>query len=292
MEQAYLKSNFGPGITASFVLHVVLGLFVVFVLERARDNQPPIQQVFSVTLEGGANLGSISQAPKEGAKKILTPESKEAEPDPTPAAETPPPIKEIKAPSIVEEDKAAKLKLEAEKKKAEEAKKKAELDKKKEEEKKIEDKKKAEQEKKDKVKEKQERDKKLQEALQKLKEKYEGESASAGGKGFGAAVQGGQGMGGGTLTSIEKLAYSNRLQAHVKQGWRWLNSSQRLIAKIQANLGPDGAILESRIIQSSGNSNFDDSVIRAVEKASPVPPPPTDLYPEFKVVVFTFDSAE
>lgn len=284
---------------------MALALFVVLVLERARSNEPPIQQVFSVTLEGGANLGGISQAPKEGAKKILTPDAKQSEPEPPSDPATPPPekvdgkippsepqLKDIKTPSAVEEDRLAKLrKLEEEKKKleekkkAEEAKKKAELEKKKAEE----EKKKEEENKK---KEKQERDKKLSETLQKLKEKYEGESANAGGKDFGAAVIGGKGMGGGTLTSLEKLAYSNRLQAHVKQGWRWLNTSQRLVTKIQATLAQDGAILDSRIIQSSGNSNFDDSVIRAVEKASPVPAPPVDLYAEFKVVVFTFDSSE
>jgi TonB family protein len=51
-------------------------------------------------------------------------------------------------------------------------------------------------------------------------------------------------------------------------------------------------ITQYRIIESSGNRAFDDSVLRAIAGSSPVPVPPTDLYEDFKVVRITFNSLE
>lgn len=97
-------------------------------------------------------------------------------------------------------------------------------------------------------------------------------------------------MGGGTLASAEKLAYQNALLAHVKGGWRWLGGTEVLITKVEAKILQDGRVQDVSVIQSSGNRNFDDSAVRAVFKASPVPPAPAHLYAEFfATVTFTFD---
>ena len=201
------------------------------------------------------------------------------------------PEKKLTEPSVVDDPEKilAAKKLEEEKKKAEQEKKIQEEKEKKEKEKKAkeeaeklkqqedqkkkeeEDKKKAEEDKKkaeeDKKRERAQRDKQLADSLKKLKNQYEGESADAGGKGFGAAALGGKGMGGGTLTSLEKLGYSNTLQRHVKQGWHWLGSTEKLTARVQVQILQNGQIQDVHIIQSSGNGNFDDSVVRAVFKA-------------------------
>ena len=279
---------------------MVLALLTIVLLQNSAARATKTNEVFSVTLEGGANLGGFSQVPKENAKKILTPapneepeeakEStqettrKETQPETTKEAVKPEekPIK-LTVPSAVDDPQ----KLIAQKKLDEQKEKQKKL----EQEKKLEEKKKKEEEE-EKKKERALRDRQLAETLKKLKNQYAGESADIGGKGFGAAALGGKGMGGGTLSSLEKIAYSNTLQKHVKEGWRWLNSSGRLIAKVEVSILRDGRIQNVNIIQKSGNPNFDDSVVRAVFKASPVPPAPENLYEEFKDVVFTFDSAE
>jgi len=305
------------GCLTSFLLHVFFAILTILVLQRNAANAAKESEVFSVTLEGGMNIGGVSQVPEKDAKKILTPEDttpekgakneekeekvKPKEPEPEQKEEV-----HIKEPTVVddpakllaeqkkEEEKKLKLeqeKKEKEKKKEEEKKKKEEDKKKAEEEKKQEelDKKKAEEDaKKDRAK----RDKQLADRLRELKNKYAGESADAGGKGFGAAALGGKGMGGGTLASAEKIAYYNALKNHVKQGWRWLNSTNRLVAKVEVSILPDGRVQNVNIVQGSGNSNFDDSVVRAVLKASPVPVAPANLYQEFSDVIFTFDSTE
>ena len=84
----------------------------------------------------------------------------------------------------------------------------------------------------------------------------------------------------------------NALEAHVKSGWHSLTTTERLTAKVHASVQPTGEILDVRIVASSGNRAFDDSVVRAVLKASPAPAPPASLIADFKDVSFTFSSLD
>lgn len=254
--------------------------------------------------------------PEPVAKKE-EPKAEVAKAAPEPEVETKPLEKPsaIKDPEIKKKEEAAKKKAAEEEKKRQEAKKKEEEAKKKkaaeekkrkdearkkkeaEEKKKREEeakKKAAEEKKKREARERRQREKRLQETIAKYRTKsqYQGESANAGGQGFGAARTGGQGMGGGVLASAEKIAYSNLLQQHVKSGWRWLPGAKKLKALVSVRILPNGQVQDIRITTSSGNSKFDDSVVRAVRKASPVPPPPEKFYSEFSSVRFWFDSHE
>jgi len=89
-----------------------------------------------------------------------------------------------------------------------------------------------------------------------------------------------------------EVAYQNELQAHVKSGWRWMQRTDRLRTLIKVKISSNGDLTDVRIVESSGNSNFDDSVVRAVRKASPVPPPPKEFYADFSDVRFWFDSSD
>lgn len=319
---------FVSGIIVSFIGHLVAVVLTVIYLQYRSAYIPERSVVFSVTLEGGQTLGGVTQIPKEGAKKVLTPEEEGPKPDqvtpedpketvttkePDPVPDPPPPEKKLTEPSVVDDPTKA---LE-EKKRAEELEKKREekerQEKEREEKKKVEEKKREEQKKKAEEErkqaeenrkkaeadakkkaedEKKARDRKLAEALKRIKNRYEGESADAGGTGFGAAALGGKGMGGGTLASAAKIAYMAALQRHVKAGWRWGGPAGRLVARVAVHISPDGRLDNVRIVQSSGNQSFDDSVVRAVYKASPAPPPPTEYYQEFSDVVFKFDPNE
>lgn len=108
--------------------------------------------------------------------------------------------------------------------------------------------------------------------------KYTGESANAGGEGFGAARVGGRGMGGGVLISREVMEYLRTLEGRVKQGWRWFDPKAALRASVVFQISPTGEISEVVVSQSSGNSAFDDSVVRAIRKANPLPVPPPAAY--------------
>ena len=321
--------SFAGGLLCSFLLHIALAVAALLVLQGRVADASRLVPVYTVTLEAGSKLGGVSQAPKKSEKKrVLTKESapepkaeepveskqvektpvKEEAPEPEPPVEAKPDQdlvrakreeaakKEAAEKKLVAkkkaEEKRKREKLEAEKKKkdAAEAKKKAELEKKrkkKQQEAKLRKlkKQKAEQEKKD-------REARFADTIRKARQKaYQGESASAGGEGYGAARLGGQGMGGGTLASAEFIAYMNALESHIKAGWRWSYSRKlRLKTVVLMRISPTGAINNASISRPSGNSQFDDSVIRAVRKSSPVPRAPSHLYDQFREVRITFDS--
>jgi colicin import membrane protein len=50
--------------------------------------------------------------------------------------------------------------------------------------------------------------------------------------------------------------------------------SETLLAHVEVDLSPTGEVLGTRIAKPSGNPWFDESVERAIEKASPLPAPP------------------
>jgi colicin import membrane protein len=134
-----------------------------------------------------------------------------------------------------------------------------------------------------------EADKRLQAAMQ----RYLGDSTDAGGKGFGAGRVGGQGMGGGEIRPPEFFKYRDLLLGRIKESWRWYDTNSSHITQIAFEMQPDGAAKNVRVVKSSGDSNFDESVIRAVIKASPFPPPPVSVYEKyFKSVTTTFDPRE
>lgn len=121
---------------------------------------------------------------------------------------------------------------------------------------------------------------------------YNGESANAGGQGWGAAALGGKGMGGGSVRPLEFVVYVNQLEQHIKGGWRWIKGGERFVSVVSMRLAPSGVVQSASVQRSSGNTQFDESALRAVYKASPVPPPPDNLYEQFREARITFDSQE
>lgn len=261
------------GLGASMVGHVLLGAALLSTVGgRAHEFN---EVVYSITIEGGKTLGGISQVPDEKAKivqavprNVSKPEQKtperpteiETEPvklePPEPEAEvsvaTPVPTK-APTPRATPRPKATQ-KLASKptpvptKKPTPRGPTKAELNK----------------------------------EYQATMQKYLGESSRAGGKGFGAAAAtGGSGMGGGVLRPPEFFRYRDLLETFVKSGWRWIDPQSRLSAAVVFSIAPDGAVSDVRIERSSGNREFDESVLRAVYKANPVPRPPPSVYEEY-----------
>ena len=297
------KREIAVGLGLSLICHIAGIIAFAIAMERGALIDPR-QEVFSVTLEGGEKLGGFTQVPKDD-KKHIAPAASDQLPSESPEARqaSEPEQKEavIDKPSAVEEQKKLLEQKKAEElKKLEEQKKLDELKKKEEEKKKAEDKKKADEKKKQEIaaqekeledKKKKQRDKLLEKALKNAKIRYEGESADAGGEGIGAAKLGGKGFGGGTLADPEFIAYMKLLDQLVHEKWSWLPGSDRLQATVEVYLQPDGQMTSVRIAKASGNSAFDDSVMRAVYGANPVPPPPQKFYDtKFRVVTFSFDS--
>ncbi len=81
---------------------------------------------------------------------------------------------------------------------------------------------------------------------------------------------------GSTLTGLDKLQHDNYLldlDAHIKQYWalpQWLKNKPyrtRVLVKFDAN----GKIISNQVVQSSGQTAYDDYCVQAIDQASPFP---------------------
>jgi colicin import membrane protein len=91
-----------------------------------------------------------------------------------------------------------------------------------------------------------------------------------------AAAPAGGPAGLGQLVSPEVARWMRDVKMHVTRAWI-LEPGFRLQAletQIEVELGPTGEVLGMRITRSSGNPWYDESVERAIQKASPLPAPP------------------
>lgn len=81
----------------------------------------------------------------------------------------------------------------------------------------------------------------------------------------------------GVPISPEVAAWLKRAKIHVRRNWLLQPGfrTQYLEAEIRVDLGPTGVVRGvPKITRKSGNPWYDDGVVRAIQKASPLPAPP------------------
>ncbi len=96
----------------------------------------------------------------------------------------------------------------------------------------------------------------------------------------------------GTVTDLQYLLYFRTVQQKVKDAWTFPGGSNDLSADVEFSIGADGALNGVKIAKSSGDSAFDESVIRAIRRAAPFPAPPDRYRSQFSDVVSTFKLGE
>ena len=261
-------NNFRRGLIFSIAGHIVLA--AVFLLNLSGRSNFQNSIVYSITLEGGKSLGGIAQVAKTEKETPQAPpknvSSKTEEVD-------------LKTKEVKEEQNLEKAEVSLAEKKPEPKKEE------KKEEKKPEPKKEVKKE----VKPKTDQVADVNKDYQKAMQRYLGESTEAGGKGFGAGKIGGKGMGGGALMPPEFFVYRQVLRNKIKSGWKWYDTRAALNTWVTFSIAPDGTVSNVAIAESSGNREYDDSVLRAIYKASPLPPPPERVYEQFRDVKMSFD---
>ncbi len=83
-----------------------------------------------------------------------------------------------------------------------------------------------------------------------------------------------------SLTGTNRIQYDRYigdLDNHVKSYWeipRWMQTSDDLKTLVQIKIDSQGFVTSRKILQSSGNTNFDTLVLNTLKKASPFPSPP------------------
>lgn len=141
------------------------------------------------------------------------------------------------------------------------------------------------------------RERLLQSAVDRAKTRTEtaqkpskGEALSAGsGEGDGAAALGVGGRGGpGIVKGMDFIIYQNRMLATIKENWAWVGQRSNLKVVVQFGVKENGDIVGLKIVQPSGDPSYDESVLRAVKKSSPLPTPPESYRKDFADVELTF----
>jgi colicin import membrane protein len=287
---AYREERLSKWLVVSLLFHgaLIISLFVVPFLPSHSRPAYPIYTVDLVGGEkiGGSNLGTellSSTSPKATAVKKTVEETPRREPETKqePKKETPKAVdKEAPAQqkALVQEKalvKEAPPKNLAKKEPAKETKSES----------------KTEEAALDRV-----RENLIQSAVDRLKSRTDaaskpskGEGISSGpGEGEGAAALGPGGRGGGVVKGMEFIIYQNQMLNSIKDNWAWVGQKSDLKVVVHFSIKENGEISGLKIVQPSGDRSYDESVLRAVKKSSPLPPPPESSRKDFADVELTF----
>jgi colicin import membrane protein len=144
------------------------------------------------------------------------------------------------------------------------------------------------------------RERLIQSALDRVKSRAEstqraasskgGEILSVGpGEGDGAAALGQGGRGGGTaVRGAEFFMYQAKIVNAIKENWAWPGQKGSLKALARFSIKDNGEITGLKIAEPSGDAAFDESILRALRKSSPLPPPPESYRKDFAQVEMNF----
>lgn len=109
------------------------------------------------------------------------------------------------------------------------------------------------------------------------------------GEGEGAAALGAGGRGGpGIVKGMDFIIYQNRMLATIKENWAWVGQRSNLKVVVHFGIKENGEIFGLKIVQPSGDPTYDESVLRAVKKSSPLLAPPESYRRDFADVELTF----
>jgi colicin import membrane protein len=137
---------------------------------------------------------------------------------------------------------------------------------------------------------------KQMEALEKIKDEMTNESKKKAAAAI-AAYKGNELSAGSELTGINKLqadTYLADVNQHMRQYWSLPEylKHRNLEASVLVRFDQNGNILSKSIAKSSGNPVYDEVVLAAIEKSSPVPPPPAKFVKISTVQGFLFRFSE
>jgi len=94
--------------------------------------------------------------------------------------------------------------------------------------------------------------------------------------------------GGGLIRGIEFLVYYNAMRSRIRDSWAWVGTNQRLKATVRFGIEADGTIVNIRLVKSSGDQSYDESVLRAIARVGKLDPPPAEYRRDFADVELEF----
>lgn len=141
-------------------------------------------------------------------------------------------------------------------------------------------------------------------AVERIKAQMKEQARDPGRDGLGGPTGGGSGPltiggapgegGGGLVRGLEFIMYTEQVKRRVRDSWIVAEKKAGLKATVRFGIRPDGEIFAVELLKPSGDRAFDESVVRAVRQANPLPPPPQAYQQEFAMqkVEVTFGGEE
>jgi TonB family protein len=105
--------------------------------------------------------------------------------------------------------------------------------------------------------------------------------ASRGSSGTGYGVGPGTGSNG-IQKDPEFLLYYETIRKRIKDAWSFPGANNDLSTEVLFAIGPNGELNGVKVLESSRDTAFDDSVVRAIRRAAPFPPPPEKYRSQFE----------
>ncbi len=88
--------------------------------------------------------------------------------------------------------------------------------------------------------------------------------------------------------------YQSSVRSKIVRSWVKTNAggeSRKLLARLRVQINASGQVISTTFIKRSGDASFDNSALRAVERSSPFPPPPSGVKQEALRGGFVIDFA-
>ncbi len=124
------------------------------------------------------------------------------------------------------------------------------------------------------------RDQQIVAALEKVRQRVQADRRQTTETSPSTSASGGGG-GGDTLRGLPFILYTQEVKWRVKQSWIVAEHKSGLTAVVRFGILANGEVVGVELAERSGDVVFDESAMRAVRKANPLPPPPEAYRNEF-----------
>lgn len=123
------------------------------------------------------------------------------------------------------------------------------------------------------------REQQIAAALEEIRQRVQADQRQTAETSHSISVSGGGG--GDTLRGLPFILYTQEVKQRVKQSWIVAEHKSGLTAVVRFGILANGEVVGVELAERSGDIVFDESAIRAVRKANPLPPPPEAYRNEF-----------
>jgi len=98
--------------------------------------------------------------------------------------------------------------------------------------------------------------------------------------------------GGGVVRGLDFVVYYDQMLSRIKENWTWVGARADLRVTVRFSILETGEVADLQLVERSGDTGYDASVVRAVKRASPLGPPPEAYRRDFADVELTFRPAD